>query len=267
MEEVTRRGPARRCRADRPAVRPADRRRRLAWARRWTPGWSASSRCGNSAPSGGHSRRHDAWGHEAVGHRTGSRSLLPVIRVGLTGGIASGKSLVATELARLGAVVIDADVLAREVVEPGTPGLAAVVQRFGAEVLDGDRLDRARLGAIVFADPGPVATWSRSSSRRTRPGDGARARRAAWCGGGARDSPLGRDRPAGRLRPRGGRRCRGHPVGPAALSRRALRGGRAGPAGRSGVSGGPPGRRRCGAVEPGKCDRSPAPDPAVCGLN
>ena len=76
-----------------------------------------------------------------------------VIRVGLTGGIASGKSLVAAELARLGAVVIDADVLAREVVEPGTPGLAAVVERFGAEVLDGDRLDRARLGAIVFADP------------------------------------------------------------------------------------------------------------------
>ena len=50
-------------------------------------------------------------------------------------------------------MVIDADVLAREVVEPGTPGLAAVVARFGPEVLDGDRLDRARLGAIVFADP------------------------------------------------------------------------------------------------------------------
>jgi dephospho-CoA kinase len=76
-----------------------------------------------------------------------------VIRVGLTGGIASGKSLVAEELARLGAVVIDADVLAREVVEPGTPGLAAVVERFGPEVLDGDRLNRPRLGAIVFADP------------------------------------------------------------------------------------------------------------------
>ena len=83
----------------------------------------------------------------------GSRTLLPVIRVGLTGGIASGKSLVAAELARLGAVVIDADMLAREVVEPGTPGIAAVVERFGPEVLDGDRLDRARLGAIVFADP------------------------------------------------------------------------------------------------------------------
>ena len=76
-----------------------------------------------------------------------------MIRVGLTGGIASGKSLVAAELGRLGAVVIDADVLAREVVEPGMPGLAAVVARFGPEVLDGDRLDRARLGAIVFADP------------------------------------------------------------------------------------------------------------------
>ena len=75
------------------------------------------------------------------------------VRVGLTGGIASGKSLVAAELARLGAVVIDADVLAREVVEPGTPGLAAVVARFGADVLDDGRLDRARLGAIVFADP------------------------------------------------------------------------------------------------------------------
>lgn len=82
----------------------------------------------------------------------GSDSLLPVIRVGLTGGIASGKSVVAAALARRGAVVIDADVLAREVVELGTPGLAAVVERFGTDVLDGDRLDRARLGAIVFAD-------------------------------------------------------------------------------------------------------------------
>lgn len=74
------------------------------------------------------------------------------IRVGLTGGIASGKSVVADGLARRGAVVIDADVLAREVVAPGTPGLAAVVERFGPEVLVDDRLDRARVGAIVFAD-------------------------------------------------------------------------------------------------------------------
>jgi dephospho-CoA kinase len=76
-----------------------------------------------------------------------------VIRIGLTGGIASGKSLVADEFARLGAVVIDADVLAREVVEPGTPGLAAVVARFGDGVLTHGRLDRSRLGQLVFADP------------------------------------------------------------------------------------------------------------------
>jgi dephospho-CoA kinase len=76
-----------------------------------------------------------------------------MLRIGLTGGIASGKSMAADELARLGAVVIDADVLAREVVEPGTPGLAAVVERFGDGVLSDGRLDRARLGQIVFADP------------------------------------------------------------------------------------------------------------------
>jgi dephospho-CoA kinase len=76
-----------------------------------------------------------------------------VLRVGLTGGIASGKSTVANELARRGAVVIDADELAREVVEPGTPGLAAIVRRFGDGVLAGGQLDRAALAKIVFADP------------------------------------------------------------------------------------------------------------------
>ena len=76
-----------------------------------------------------------------------------MLRVGLTGGIASGKSAVADELAAHGAVVVDADVLAREVVEPGTPGLAAVVDRFGPEVLTPDgRLDRPQLGRLVFAD-------------------------------------------------------------------------------------------------------------------
>jgi dephospho-CoA kinase len=75
------------------------------------------------------------------------------VRVGLTGGIASGKSLVAAELAARGAVVIDADVLAREVVEPGTEGLAAVVERFGEGVLESGQLNRVRLGQIVFADP------------------------------------------------------------------------------------------------------------------
>lgn len=73
--------------------------------------------------------------------------------IGLTGGIAAGKSAVAARLSELGAVVIDADALAREVVEPGTPGLAAIAARFGSEVLDADgALDRARLGAIVFGD-------------------------------------------------------------------------------------------------------------------
>lgn len=73
--------------------------------------------------------------------------------IALTGGIASGKSTVARRLAEHGAVLVDADVLAREVVEPGTPGLAAIAERFGASVIDADgRLNRPALGAIVFAD-------------------------------------------------------------------------------------------------------------------
>ena len=75
-------------------------------------------------------------------------------RVGLTGGIASGKSTVSAMLAELGAVIIDADALAREVVAQGTPGLAAVVAEFGDGLLtpDGD-LDRPAMGALVFNDP------------------------------------------------------------------------------------------------------------------
>jgi dephospho-CoA kinase len=78
-----------------------------------------------------------------------------VLRVGLTGGIGSGKSEVARRLVAHGAVLIDADVVAREVVEPGTPGLDAVAGEFGPDVLlpDGS-LDRDRLGSIVFADAG-----------------------------------------------------------------------------------------------------------------
>jgi dephospho-CoA kinase len=76
------------------------------------------------------------------------------VRVGLTGGIASGKSTVSAILAELGAVVIDSDKLAREVVAPGTPGLARVVDAFGPGVLTASgELDRPALGAIVFADP------------------------------------------------------------------------------------------------------------------
>lgn len=76
-----------------------------------------------------------------------------MLLVGLTGGIASGKSTVSAHLRARGAEVIDADVLAREVVAPGTPGLAAIVARFGADVLVDGTLDRARLGRIVFTDP------------------------------------------------------------------------------------------------------------------
>lgn len=76
------------------------------------------------------------------------------MRVGLTGGIASGKSTVSAIFRALGAVVIDSDQLARDVVAPGTPGLAAVVEAFGPGVLAADgSLDRPKLGAIVFADP------------------------------------------------------------------------------------------------------------------
>jgi dephospho-CoA kinase len=77
-----------------------------------------------------------------------------LILFGLTGGLASGKSTVAARLRALGVPVIDADQLAREVVAPGTPGLAAVVGAFGPAVLlpDGS-LDRAALAALVFSDP------------------------------------------------------------------------------------------------------------------
>ena len=75
------------------------------------------------------------------------------MRVGLTGGIASGKSSVSAILAELGALVIDADKLAREVVAKGTPGLERVVEAFGRDVLTADgEMDRPRVGAIVFSD-------------------------------------------------------------------------------------------------------------------
>jgi dephospho-CoA kinase len=77
-----------------------------------------------------------------------------VLKVGLTGGIGAGKSEVSRLLAFYGAVVIDADKIAREVVEPGTEGLAAVVEAFGEDILTPDgALDRPKLGSIVFNDP------------------------------------------------------------------------------------------------------------------
>ncbi len=76
-----------------------------------------------------------------------------MLRVGLTGGIGSGKSEVSRRLASYGAVVIDADAIAREVVAPGTPGLAAVAEEFGPGVLHADgSLDREAAGRLVFAD-------------------------------------------------------------------------------------------------------------------
>jgi dephospho-CoA kinase len=76
-----------------------------------------------------------------------------VKRVALTGGIATGKSVVRAEFERLGVPTVDADVIAREAVAPGTPALAAILARFGSEVLDDHKaLDRKKLGAIVFAD-------------------------------------------------------------------------------------------------------------------
>lgn len=96
-------------------------------------------------------QRHRAW------HVRASRLSVPrggrVLRVGLTGGIGSGKSTVARMLGERGALVVDADRIAREVVEPGTPGLARVVERFGQGVLAPDgSLDRAALAAVVFGD-------------------------------------------------------------------------------------------------------------------
>ncbi len=78
----------------------------------------------------------------------------PSLRVGLTGGIASGKTTVADLLAARGAVIVDADILAREVVEPGTAGLTALRKRFGPAILSPDgRLDRGALARLIFADP------------------------------------------------------------------------------------------------------------------
>ncbi|MFE6618536.1 dephospho-CoA kinase [Streptomyces sp. NPDC057740] len=81
-----------------------------------------------------------------------------MLKVGLTGGIGAGKSEVSRLLVEHGAVLIDADRIAREVVAPGTAGLAAVVEAFGADVLAADgSLDRPKLGSIVFADPDRLA--------------------------------------------------------------------------------------------------------------
>ena len=103
-----------------------------------------------------------------------------MLRVGLTGGIGSGKSTVSALLAGHGAVVIDYDLLAREAVEPGSPGLEAIGERFGREVIAPDgTLDRPALAAIVFADPAALtdlnaithpAIWQLAAAREAQAG-------------------------------------------------------------------------------------------------
>ncbi|WP_129781546.1 dephospho-CoA kinase [Peristeroidobacter soli] len=84
---------------------------------------------------------------------TANKNFRPLL-IGLTGGIASGKSAVAELFAKLGTPVLDTDQIARDVVEPGTPTLARLVAEFGSDILDASgRLDRARMRARVFADP------------------------------------------------------------------------------------------------------------------
>ena len=106
-----------------------------------------------------------------------------MLRVGLTGGIGSGKSTVSELLAAHGAVVIDYDVLAREAVEPGSAGLEAIAERFGAGVIAPDgTLDRPALAAIVFADPAALsdlnaithpAIWRLAAAREAEAGPDA----------------------------------------------------------------------------------------------
>ncbi len=103
--------------------------------------------------------------------------------LGLTGGIASGKSAVGELLRARGAVIVDADRVARQVVEPGQPALAELVARFGADILDGDgRLDRKRLAARVFADPAARADVGRITHPRIAAASQAEIARAAAAG-------------------------------------------------------------------------------------
>jgi len=104
--------------------------------------------------------------------------------IGLTGGIASGKSSVAKLLVARGAAVVDADQLARQIVEPGQPALAELVARFGAAILTPDgRLDRKRLAAIAFADPAARADLGRITHPRI--GAASAAAIATWADAGA----------------------------------------------------------------------------------
>ncbi len=103
-----------------------------------------------------------------------------MITVAVTGGIGSGKSTVSAALRERGAVVVDSDQLAREVVAPGTPGLAAIAERFGADMVDADgALDRAALAAVVFADPASRLALEQITHPLVRKGFEARQQAAA----------------------------------------------------------------------------------------
>ncbi len=139
-----------------------------------------------------------------------------MLRVGLTGGIGSGKSEVSRRLAALGAVIIDADVAARRVVDPGTPGLARIAETFGPGVLRPDgALDRERLGAIVFSDPAQLAKlnaithpligeWMQAAERAVTEAVRRQPDRRLRRGAAGRVGPLGQLRPGHR----GGRPAR-----------------------------------------------------------
>ena len=114
----------------------------------------------------------------------GTQSGVTVHVIGLTGGIASGKSTVARMLGERGAAIVDADKLAREVVEPGQPALAELVARFGTTILTPDgTLDRKRLGAIAFADPVARADLNRITHPRIQAASAAAI--ATWADAGA----------------------------------------------------------------------------------
>lgn len=103
--------------------------------------------------------------------------------IGVTGGIASGKSTVAKLLQQRGAVVVDADQLARHIVEPGQPALAQLVERFGTEILTADgALDRKRLGAIVFSDASARSDLDRIMHPRIAAASAQAIRQAASAG-------------------------------------------------------------------------------------
>ena len=106
--------------------------------------------------SGGRSYSRVDWQRRFArsGRNHGPANIAGVYLIGLTGGIASGKTVVARRLEELGATRVDADQLARDVVAGGTPGLAAITERFGVGVIAADgTLDRAALGAVIFRDP------------------------------------------------------------------------------------------------------------------